>query len=116
MKLLMNKVLKTFTILFNITFLIEIIFKLIMNIPIFDWSLLRIIIGLVFINTILALIISLFNRVISNILIVFVSLTATIYSIVQAGFYSYLGTYMSLATASQAGAVGGFVEDFFLSI
>lgn len=116
MKLLSNKFFKPFILLTITSTLIEIIFKIIMNISIIDWSLFRVIIGLMILNAFFSLLISFGNKIICNISIVLITLLYSIYSFIQAGFVSYLGTYMSLATSTQAGAVGGFIEDFFSSI
>ena len=116
MKILTNKFFKPFLLLTTISLIIEIIFKIVMNLTIFDWSLLRIFIGLSIINIFFSFLISFGNRIVSNIFIIIVSLIMSIYSFIQASFYSYLGTYMSIATSTQAGAVGGFIEDFFSSI
>jgi lipoteichoic acid synthase len=115
MKYLSNKYYKPFILLFSVTFLIEIIFKLVMHIGVLDWSLLRIIIGLMIINSIIAIILSYLNDKLSNKLIFSFSVFASIYALVQAGFNNYLGTYMSIATSSQAHAIGSFIFDFIQS-
>ena len=115
MKLLSNKFFKPFCLLFSVSFLIETIFKLIMNLSLLDWSLLRITIGLIIINIIVAIIVSFSNKKVTNIFIMIFSLLMTIYAIAQAGFYNYFGTFMSFSTSSQAKAVGSFVGDFIHS-
>ena len=115
MKLLTNKFFKPFCLLFSVSFLIEIIFKLIMNLPLIDWSLLRITIGLIIINIIISIIVSFSKPKVTNIFIILFSFFITAYSIAQAGFYNYFGTFMSFATSSQAKAVGSFVADFINS-
>lgn len=115
MKLLTNKFFKPFCLLFSVSILIEIIFKLIMNLPLIDWSLLRIIIGLIIINIIISIIVSFSKPKVTNIFIIIFSFFITAYSIAQAGFYNYFGTFMSFATSSQAKAVGSFVADFINS-
>lgn len=115
MKLLTNKFFKPFCLLFSVSFLIEIIFKLIMNLPFIDWSLLRITIGLIIINIIISIIVSFSKPKVTNIFIILFSFFITAYSIAQAGFYNYFGTFMSFATSSQAKAVGSFVADFINS-
>lgn len=116
MKLLTNKFFKPFCLLFSVSFLIEIIFKLIMNLPLIDWSLLRITIGLIIINIIISIIVSFSKPKVTNIFIIIFSFFITAYSIAQAGFYNYFGTFMSFATSSQAKAVGSFVADFINSL
>jgi phosphoglycerol transferase MdoB-like AlkP superfamily enzyme len=86
-----------------------------MNLPLIDWSLLRIIIGLIIINIIISIIVSFSKPKVTNIFIIIFSFFITAYSIAQAGFYNYFGTFMSFATSSQAKAVGSFVADFINS-
>lgn len=116
MKLLTNKPLKTFITIFSVMFIIEIIFKIGQGYQILDWSLFRIAVSIAIYSSILSLIFSFFNNVVRNICTIVVCLAATIYAIVQAGFNNYLGTYMSFATSTQAGAIGDFVFEFIASI
>ncbi len=115
MKLLTNKILKTFLILFSIIMVIEIIFKFVMNMPVFDWSLFRIAMSAAGFSALMAVILSFANNIVRNIFIIITTIYLTVYAIVQAGFNNYLGTFMSIATSSQAGAIGDFVGDFFAS-
>ena len=115
MKLLTNKTLKTFSIIFLTIMVIEIIFKMVMDMPVFDWSLFRIAMSAGAFSALIAVILSFANNIVRNIVIIILTLALTIYAIVQAGFNNYLGTFMSVATSSQAGAVGDFIGDFFAS-
>ena len=115
MKLLTNKTLKTFLILFSIIMVIEIIFKFVMNMPVFDWSIFRIAMSAAGFSALMAVILSFANNIVRNIFIIITTIYLTVYAIVQAGFNNYLGTFMSIATSSQAGAIGDFVGDFFAS-
>jgi lipoteichoic acid synthase len=115
MKYLTNKVLKPFILLSMVSLLIEIIFKIVLNLGIFNWSMVRIILGIIIINGVLALIASLLPKKGANIMVIIVSLIKTLYALNQAGFYNYLGTYMSFSTSSQAKAIGSFVLDFIKS-
>ena len=115
MKLLTNKTLKTFSIIFLIIMVIEIIFKFVMDIPVFDWSLFRIAMSAAAFAAFLAVVLSFANNIVRNIVIIVVTIFLTVYAIVQAGFNNYLGTFMSIGTSSQAGAIGDFVGDFFAS-
>ena len=115
MKLLTNKTLKTFSIIFLIIMIIEIIFKFVMDIPVFDWSLFRIAASAAAFSALIAVILSYANNIVRNIVIIVIAVALTVYAIVQAGFNNYLGTFMSIATSSQAGAIGDFVGDFFAS-
>ena len=116
MKLLTNKFTKPLIILFSFSLLIEIIFKAIMGLSIFDWALLRIILGLLLISGILSIILSFANKLITNIVISIYCLIVTLVAIAQTGFYNYFGTFMSIQTSSQAGAIGTFVVDFVKGI
>ena len=116
MKLLTNKILKTFLILFSVLFIIEIVFKLGQGYQLLDWSTLRIAIGISIVSSLLAVLFSFLNNTVRNVLIILFLLVTTIYAVVQAGFNNYLGTYMSLATSTQAGAIGQFVGEFISSI
>jgi phosphoglycerol transferase MdoB-like AlkP superfamily enzyme len=115
MKYLVNKVLKPFILLSLVSLLIEIIFKIVLNLNLWDWSMLRIILGIIVINGVLALVASFLPKKGINILIILASLVKTLYALNQAGFYNYLGTYMSFSTSSQAKAIGSFVMDFIKS-
>ncbi len=115
MKLLINKTLRTFMLLFFAIFLIEMIFKGVMELP-FDWSVLRIALGITVFSSLLAIIFSFFNKFWRNFCIILILLVATIYAIAQAGFNDYFTNYMSLATSTQAEAITGFIGDFIKSI
>ena len=115
MKLLTNKTLKTFLILFITIYLVEIIFKLAMGI-VFDWSLLRIAFSTAAFSALCALLLSFANNIVRNIFIIIIIVAASIYAVVQAGFNNYLGMYMSFATSSQAGAITDFIGEFIVSI
>ena len=115
MKLLTNKTLKTFSIIFLSIMVIEIIFKIVMDIPMFDWSLFRIAMSAAGFAALAATLLSFANNIVRNIITIVIVVFLTIYAIVQAGFNNYLGTFMSVATSSQAGAIGDFVGDFIAS-
>ena len=116
MKLLTNKTLKTFSILFLCLLFIETIFRIGSNYPIFDFAMIRIILGFVIVSSILSVLLSFCNDIIRNIITFVVIIFASVYAIAQAGFNTYLGTYMSFSTATQAGAISDFVGEFIGSI
>ena len=97
-------------------FLGEMIFKLISNYPILDWSTFRIFIGLNLISIILSLIISLLPRKISKIITLICIFALLMYTFLQIGFNSYLGVYMSFGTSSQFGAVQDYIFEFLSSL
>ena len=112
-----NKTLRLYIPMVISLFTCEIIFKIGTKMPIFDWSLLRIFIGVNIFALIISLILSFIkNEKASTAIMIFISLILNIVYIVQAGFYNYLGTVMSLGTSSQAGAVKDFIGDFLGSL
>ena len=115
MKLLTNRTLKTFSIIFLVIMFIEIVFKFVMNIPVFDWTLFRIAMSAAAFSAFVAVALSFANNLVRNIVTIVVVVYLTIYAIVQAGFNNYLGTFMSVATSTQSGAIGDFVCDFIAS-
>ncbi|MBQ8472439.1 MAG: sulfatase-like hydrolase/transferase [Bacilli bacterium] len=110
-----NKFIYNITILSISIFLIEMLFKIVNNKNIFDLSSLRILASSVIISLIISYI-ELFikDKLVPkiNILVIFV---ISIYSMLQAGFNNFLGVYISLNVRSQAGAVLGYIFDFFKS-
>ena len=64
MKLLTNKTLKTFSIIFLIIMVIEIIFKFVMDIPVFDWSLFRIMMSAASFSALVAVALSFANNLV----------------------------------------------------
>lgn len=110
-----NNVFKNYFLLMITLFTQEIIFKFVVDAPIFDWSLLRIFIGINVVSLLVSLISSFLGRIGSNILCFIFSAICTIYAIAQAGFLNYLGVYMSFGTTSQAGAVKDYIMDYLAS-
>ena len=110
-----NKFFYNTTILSISIFLIEMIFKMVNNKNIFDLSNFRILAS----SIILSLIISYIELFIKDKLVpkinILVILIISIYSMLQAGFNNFLGVYISLNVSSQAGAVLGYIFDFFKS-
>ena len=112
-KIYNNKVLCYSTLLTLGIFLLELIFKLIMGLSLFNWSLLRILLGAVILSNIVSLLISFLKRKYANIIVCVILFILSVIFIAQGGMYNYLGTFMSLGTASQAHAVEYFIGDFF---
>lgn len=115
-KIYNNKVIRNSLLLTSGLFLLEIIFKIIMHLSIFNWSFLRIFLGVIVLSNLISLIVSPLKRKYSNIIISILLVIFTIIFIAQGGMYNYLGTFMSLGTASQAHAVEYFIGDFFGSL
>lgn len=112
-KIFNNKVVRYSILLTLGIFLLELIFKIIMGLNIFNWSLLRILLGAIILSNIISLLISFLKRKYANIIVCLILLAFSIIFIAQGGMYNYLGTFMSLGTASQAHAVEYFIGDFF---
>ena len=87
----------------------------VVDLPIFDWAMLRIFLGINIISLLLSVLYSFCGRIAGNILSFITALVATIYAIAQAGFVNYLGDFMSLGTSSQAGAVKDYISDYIAS-
>ena len=115
MRAFYNNVFKNYFLLTITLFASEIIFRWVLKIPVFDWALLRIFVGINIISLILSAIFSLFGRIVSNVLCFIVALASTIYGIAQVGFYNYLGVYLSFGTSSQVGAVKDYIMDYLQS-
>ena len=110
-----NNYIKTFFVVLINILLVDIIFKLINGYKLIDVSMIRIFFSSVFISSILALILGNIPRKIRIICTSIVNFVISAYACAQAGFYNFLGVYMSLQTSSKFGAVVDYIKDFFLS-
>ena len=115
MKALCNNVFKNYVLLMLSLFATEVIFRIIVKSPVFDWATLRIFLGINAISLFLSILLSLTGRIAGNILSFIISLASAIYSIAQIGFLNYLGVYISFGTSSQAGAVKDYIGDYLAS-
>ena len=97
-------------------FIIEMLFKIIMGLNILSWSSIRIFLGALILSNIISLLISFLKRKYANIIICTLLIILCILFTAQGGMYNYLGTFMSLGTASQAHAIEYFIGDFFTSL
>ena len=111
-----NKVIRYSVLLSLGIFLIEILFKVIMGLNIFNWSFLRILLGTIILSNIISLLSSGLKRKYANIIVCVLLFIICILFTAQGGMYNYLGTFMSLGTASQAHAIEYFIGDFFTSL
>ena len=116
MKIFLNKTLRNFLAFFSTLFLIEMIFRAVSKFPLIDYSVIRIALGITILSSILSVILSFTNKKVRNVCTILLIVIASVYAIAQAAFNNYFGTYMSVAVATQAGAVGDFVIDFIGSI
>lgn len=99
-----------------ITFILELVFKLISGYSIFEYSLLRIFLSCSFLSIIISFISQLFkNRLTKNIINGLYIFIYSIYSLAQLGFLNFLGVYISFNTSSQFGAVTGYIKEFIES-
>lgn len=115
MRLFYNNVFKNYFLLMLTLFAEEIIFRWCVGLPILDWALLRIFLGVNIVSLICGALFSFCGRIAGNILTFIVAFVGTIYAIAQAGFENYLGVYMSFGTSSQAGAVKDYIVDYLQS-
>lgn len=115
-KIYNNKVIRI-TFLLSITlFIIELLFRIIMNFSVLDISILRILLGNIIFSLILSIFLSFLKNKYSNIIISILLIIFACVSIFQGGMYNYLGTFMSFNVSSQAGAVGDYIGEFFRSL
>jgi len=115
-KIYNNKVVRISLLLSITFFLIEVLFRIIMQFSIFDISLLRIFLFDVILSLFLSLFLSFLKNIYSNIIISIILVIFACAAIFQGGMYNYLGTFMSFNVSSQAGAIGDYVGDFFRSL
>lgn len=108
-----NKLFKNYISFLIPLFIMEILFKILLQMSILDWSTIRIFLGCNIISLLIAFI-SLFTKEKTNKVISFTVMgIACIYAIMQAGFENYLGVFISLGTSSQLGAVTEYIRDYF---
>lgn len=112
-KLFRNRIIKNYLLMFITLFAVEVIFRLVLKMPLLDWSLLRIFVGINIISMTLSVIFSFCGRIGSNILTFLFCLIGSVYATLQAGFYNFLGIFVSVETSSQLGAVTDYITDYF---
>lgn len=104
---------KNYSLLLIYIMIIEILFRFISGVQIFDTSLLRILLGANVLALIIAYLASFLGKISNKILIILCSLFFSIYAFLQLGFNNFIGVYMSFNTSSQLGAVTDYVREFF---
>lgn len=114
-KLWQNRIFKNYFLLLILFIFLEILFRILDGIPIFDVASIRIFLGLNIIALFFGYILSFLPNIISKIIGTLLAFIATIYGLAQLGFHNYLGVYASISTSSQLGAVDGYIKDFFQS-
>ena len=114
-KLLSNRVINNFLVLFLSFFLIELIFRLLDELPIFTVASIRIILGISILALFLAYITSFFPRIVNKVINLLIVFAFSIYGIAEMGFHHFLGVYASVGTNTQLGAVTSYFKEFISS-
>lgn len=114
-KRLSNKWVINYIICFITLFLVEILFRVLENNSLFNWSLLRIFISSNVIAIIIGFVLSFFKTSLAMVFQLLLNFIVTLYAFVQLGFNNYLGVYMSLNASSQFGAVVDYIGEYFKS-
>ncbi len=107
---------KNYLFLITFSLFIEIIFRLIANLPILNYSLLRIFLANSILSIIISYISSLFSKKISHIINLSYLFLISIYSLCQLAFNNYIGVYMSFNASGQLGAIKDYIIDFIKAI
>ena len=115
MKIFYNRVSKNYLVMTLSLFISEIIFRVVSNVKVFEWSTLRIFLGISFVTLLFSLLFSFLPRFLNNLLCFLVAVFFTVYTFVQIGFLNFLGVYISFGTSSQAGAVKDYIGEFISS-
>ncbi len=110
-----NKFFLNFNLYFITLFSVEVIFRLITNLNIFTWDMIRIILGVFIISILFSAIFSNLTKKINLIINFIVLFLLTTYIIAQLGFINFVGVYMSFNATTQFGAVTDYITDFILS-
>ena len=92
--------------------IIEIIFRIIEQIPIIHYSSLRILLGLSILALFFSYLLSFLPKIIAKVGNILLVLIASIYSVLELGFHNFLGVYASISTNTQLGAVTSYIKDF----
>ena len=111
-KLWNNRILKNYVLLMVSFLIIEIIFRIIEQIPIIHYSSLRILLGLSILALFFSYLLSFLPKIIAKVGNIFLVLIASIYSVLELGFHNFLGVYASISTNTQLGAVTSYIKDF----
>ena len=111
-KLWNNRILKNYVLLMVSFLIIEIIFRIIEQIPIIHYSSLRIFLGLNILALFFGYLLSFLPKIIAKVGNILLVLIASIYSVLELGFHNFLGVYASISTNTQLGAVTSYIKDF----
>ncbi len=111
-KCLSNRVIANYLLLLVTFTLLEVLFRLIDNMPLLNIASLRIFLGLNILALLFGYILSFLPKIVNKIFNLLLSFIATIYGIVELGFHNFLGVYASIGTNTQLGAVSSYIKDF----
>lgn len=110
-----NKLIKNYIAFLLPMFLIEILFRILSDMAIFDWAVFRIFLSCNIISLIISILTCFLKESIGRILEILMLFIITAYTIAQAGFENFIGVYISIGTSSQLGAVTEYIKDYFAS-
>lgn len=113
--LMRNKLIKNYISLLIPLFIVEVLFRVLSEIPVLDWAVFRIFLSCTIISLLISILTCFLKEKLGTILQIFVLFIATIYAILQAGFENFLGVYISIGTSSQLGAVKDYIKDYLAS-
>ena len=111
-KLWNNRILKNYVLLMVSFLIIEIIFRIIEQIPIIHYASSRIFLGLNILALFFGYLLSFLPKIIAKVGNILLVLIASIYSVLELGFHNFLGVYASISTNTQLGAVTSYIKDF----
>ena len=111
-KLWNNRILKNYVLLMVSFLIIEIIFRIIEQMPIIHYASLRILLGLSILALFFSYLLSFLPKIIAKVGNILLVLIASIYSVLELGFHNFLGVYASISTNTQLGAVTSYIKDF----
>ncbi len=115
-KIIKTKQFKNMTVLTLFIFIVEILFKILGNTFSFDYTILRIFISSLIIGYVVSLILNFIkHNWINRTIIILISLTVSVYAMLQLGFNNFIGNYVSVNTSSQLGKVTDYINDYFMS-
>ena len=114
-KLWCNRIFRNYFLLFLAFLILELVFHIINDVPIFNMASLRVILGLNIIALFIGYLFSFFPKIINNILNLIIIFLMCIYGLAELGFYNFLGVYASISTNTQLGAVNSYIKDFLHS-
>lgn len=116
MNIFKNKTFLSYIIILLGLMFIEITFRIISDMPVFNISLFRIFLSSLLLSAVLGFLTSLTRPRLMHTLNLLIIFLASIYAFVQLGFNLYIGVYLSVKSSSQLGAVKNYIIDFIKAI